>query len=303
MVQTRAWTLAPVEEELQYPVGNEPIVLDICEYQGNLVVGGEMSPIGLGLDLIQYDGTQWSNVGGGLAGSIGAVSALEVYQGELYVGGGMYVGAGSPGHGLVRWNGSQWRDVGGSMRDIYGTTQYNASANSFMLHEEKLYVGGSFGYAGDVEASKFAIWDGNRWCSTADSLSGRVESMAYYHDTLYVTCWDSLHGEPANYIAKWTGGSLEQVCGSGVGISELPDPGSKIIIGPVLNGQRMIQGLPDGQYDLTIHDAMGKVIGTQQVLSNDGKGHMQQPPLAVGLYIVRIQGMAFGGTARFVAEQ
>lgn len=121
--------------ELQYPVGNEPIVLDICEYQGNLVVGGEMSPIGLGLTSIQYDGTQWSNVGGGLAGSIGAVSALEVYQGELYVGGGMYVGAGSPGHGLVRWNGSQWRDVGGSMRDIYGTTQYNASANSFMLHE------------------------------------------------------------------------------------------------------------------------------------------------------------------------
>lgn len=288
---------------VEYYTGSEPIISDVCEYQGKVIIGGEINPVGMGSDILQYDGVSWSAVGGGILGGIGSIAALEVYHGELYVGGGISVQDGNAGHGLMRWDGTAWHDVGGSMRDIYGGTVSNGSANAFLVHDDKLYVGGAFGYAGDVHANQFAIWDGNRWCATGDSIGGRVESMTYYHDTLFIACTNTLDGLPANYIGRWAGGAFEQVCGSGVGISELPDPGNSFVIGADRGGERMILGLPDGQYVLNVFDAMGKQIGEQQVNAIHGKALMVCRSLATGLYVVRIQGKAFRGTARFFAEQ
>lgn len=288
---------------IQYPQGNEPIVLDICGYEGNIIIGGELNPIGLGDDLLQFNGADWEDVGGGLAGTVGSVTALEVFNGELYVGGGLYASAGSPGHGLVRWNGSTWRDVGGSMLDIYGSDASNASASSFLQYDGKLYVGGAFGYAGDVHANQFAIWDGDRWCATGDSIGALVESMAYYHDTLYVTCGSMLHEEPANYIARWLGGDLEQVCGAGTGLAAVPEREAHISIGQEVDGGRNIFGLPSGAFNLAIYDATGRRIGTQTVRSAGGVASMDQPFLANGMYVVHVEGNGLHASSRFVVGQ
>lgn len=286
---------------IDYPNGDEPIVLDVCEYQGNIVVGGELNPIGLGNDLIQFDGTNWVNVGDGQLDGVGAVTCLAVYHDELYVGGGLYVGAGSPAHGLVRWNGSEWHDVGGSMLDIYGTTQYNASASCFLVHDDKLLVGGAFGYAGTVHANQFAVWDGQVWCATGDSIGALVESMAFYHDTLFITCGDSLNGQPANYIARWVGGAFEQDCET-VGIGEHGfGPAGKLTVGPVETDGRTLFGLPDGRFTMEVFDATGRHMGTQVMNSSGGHAHMDEVFTTDGLYIVRVMGKGYLATARFVS--
>ncbi len=288
---------------IEYANGNEPIVLQICEYQGNIVVGGEMDPIGLGDDLIQFDGTNWVDVGGGLLGGVGAMTALAVYQDELYVGGGLYVGAGSPGHGLARWNGSEWRDVGGSMRDIYGTTQYNASASSMLVHDGKLLVGGAFGYAGTVHANQFAIWDGQTWCATGDSIGGTVESMAFYHDTLFIACTNTLNGQPANYIGRWVGGAFEQDCEQ-VGIEESAGHlANTFTIVAAEGGQRSLFGLPDGRFTVEVFDATGRKIVEEQVYSSAGQARMANPADAPGLYLIRASGRGFRLAARFIVSQ
>lgn len=288
---------------IEYANGNEPIVLQICEYQGNIVVGGEMNPIGLGDDLIQFDGTNWMDVGGGLEGGVGAVTSLAVYQDELYVGGGLYVGAGSPGQGLVRWNGSEWRDVGGSMRDIYGSTNYNASASSLLVHDDKLLVGGAFGYAGTVHANQFAIWDGESWCATGDSIGGTVESMAFYHDTLFIACTNTINGQPANYIARWVGGTLEQDCEQ-VGIEESSGThAGKLTIGPVEGGQRGLFGLPDGRFTVAVFDATGRRIAFQRVSSTAGRAYVDDAAPMPGMFVVRVTGNWYQGVGRFINVQ
>lgn len=94
------------------------------------------------------------------------------------------------------------------------------------------------------------------------------------------------------------------ICGSNmIGIDELPDARNKITISPLVNGQRTIRGLPEGGYELTLYDALGKHLGTQWISSNGGEARMQQASFAAGLYIVRIQGKTFRGTIRFIAEQ
>ena len=288
---------------IDYPAGDEPIVLDVCEYLGNIVVGGELNPIGLGNDLIQFDGTNWVNVGDGLLDGVGAVTCLAVYQDELYVGGGLYAGAGSPAHGLVRWNGSEWRDVGGSMRDIYGTTQYNASASSMLVHYGKLLVGGAFGYAGTLHANQFAIWDGQTWCATGDSIGGTVESMALYHDTLFIACTNTLNGQPANYIGRWVGGAFEQNCEQ-VGMEE---PATTLnggfTIGPDEGGQRALFGLPDGRYTVALFDATGRIVATATVTSTGGHARMDARTAASGLYLVRVTNGEYLGAARFINAQ
>lgn len=288
---------------INYPVGDEPIVLDVCEYQGNIVVGGEMNPIGLGDDLIQFDGTNWVDVGDGLQGSVGAVTSLAVYQDELYVGGGLYVGAGSLGHGLARWDGSTWSDVGGSMRDIYGTTQYNASASSLLVHDGKLLVGGAFGYAGTLHANQFAIWDGQTWCAPGDSIGGTVESMAFYHDTLFIACTNTLNGQPANYIGRWVGGAFEQNCEQ-VGMEE---PATTLnggfTIGSDDVGRRALFGLPDGHYAVDLLDATGRIVTTETVTSSGGHARMDARTTASGLYLVRVTSRDYLGVARFINAQ
>ena len=289
--------------QIEYHPGVEPIISQICEYQGNIVVGGEINPVGLGSDLIQFDGTNWVNVGGGLQGGVGAVTALAVYQGELYAGGGLYVGAGSPGHGIAKWDGSTWTNVGGGMRDIYGTTNYNASASSFLVHDDKLLVGGAFGYAGTVHANQFAVWDGGRWCATGDSVGYKVESMAYYHDTLFITCGNMLNGEPANYIARWVGGAFEQNCEQ-VGMEEPATTLSGgITIGPDEGGQRALFGLPDGRYTVALFDATGRIVATATVTSTGGHARMDARTAASGLYLVRVTSGEYLGTARFINAQ
>ena len=274
---------------INYAVGNEPQVLCIAEYQGNIVVGGEMNPIGMGSDILQYDGTQWSDLGGGILGGFSAVGAMQVYSGELYVGGDIYVGAGNAGHGLMRWNGSIWNDVGGSMRDVYGTTNYNGAVVAMLEHDGKLLVGGGFGFAGDIEAGQFAIWDGLRWCAPYDSIGDLVRTMTYYHDTLYLNCGNDLNLGTSNFVARWVGGAFEDTCGIAMAVDEF-----------AINAPGQLSTWLGADGNLSIHyDGVLPMSATQVVLLDmQGRTVLRSPftegqtvsinHLSSGIYLVQL---------------
>ena len=297
--QGGAWV--SVGGTIQYPPGNEAIVLDVAKYQGNLVIGGEMSPIGLGNDLLQFNGTAWSALGGGILGGFSAVGALEVYQGELYVGGDIYVGAGNAGHGLMRWNGTEWNDVGGSMRDIYGTTNYNASVLSMLVHDGELFVAGGFGYAGDLHANQFAIWDGTNWCITGDSIGHLVRTMAIYHDTLFLNCGAQLNGSPANFIARWVGGAFADVC-SATNIVQHGPPAPSFSCNPVPFTDHLDVRMSDAHgRTIEVIDVQGRLVHSAAVRGSLRLGTALWTP---GLYLVRLvdPGGHAGGSVRVIKE-
>lgn len=196
------------------------------------------------------------------------------------------VGAGAVGHGIVRWNGSEWRDVGGNLHDLVNSTNYNASANSFLVHDGTLYVGGSFSYAGGLEANRFAIWDGSSWCVTGDSVDTRVQTMAIYHDTLYVNCRDHLHWDTSNYVARWSGGPLEDTCAWAVAVPEADKPNMEFHVYRSQQGRLTCNGLPNGRYSLAIFSAAGQLLVQQVLEVIGGSGAVRSISPSHGIYLV-----------------
>ncbi len=87
-----------------------------------------------------------------------------------------------------------------------------------------LYVGGTFSYAGGVDVTGLAKWDGEKWSAVGGGMDKAVLALAVFDDgsgsgpALYAA-GDFIFagGTFANHIAKWDGQSWSQV---GLGLSD-----------------------------------------------------------------------------------
>jgi hypothetical protein len=120
-----------------------------------LVVGGEFDGAGGNgaKDLARWDGSAWHDVGGGVDGfgGFGFVSALLAYGDGLFVSGGIDTAGGTVTVSNLAWyDGTAWHDLGGGLADL---------AESMVVSDQVLYVGGPFTVAGGRPASGLAAWD------------------------------------------------------------------------------------------------------------------------------------------------
>lgn len=122
--------------------------------------------------------------------------------------GNLYAGSGSA---IGKWNGATWSAVGtGLVSNVYALAT-DAGGN--------LYVGGSFTYAGDVNAARMARWNGTTWSSLGLGLNSWVNAVAVdgngnvYAAGEFVTAG----GAPAAHIARWNGSSWSAL---GAGLSD-----------------------------------------------------------------------------------
>lgn len=117
-------------------------------------------------NLAKWDGTQWSAVGGPL---VGDVTALEVWNGELWVGGKMSSVDGVATIGLARWNGSTWSTFGGG---VSGPAPF---VNALHVHNdgtgEAMYITGSFDAIDGVLAAGIAKYDGVAFSALGSGLT------------------------------------------------------------------------------------------------------------------------------------
>ncbi len=131
-----------------------PGVYCLCVYQGKLYAGGDFDSAGgiQASNIAVWDGTTWSNPGGGLNMPGGAlVSSIVNYNDELYAGG-IFDRAGiDTANYIAQWNGNKWYPVGS------GT---NGEVMSLAFYNSSLIAGGQFNMAGSTSCNDIAAWIG-----------------------------------------------------------------------------------------------------------------------------------------------
>ncbi|MFI4854814.1 MAG: hypothetical protein ACIAQF_07550 [Phycisphaerales bacterium JB065] len=163
-----------------------PVIIELAEYKGDVYFAGRFSsfdadpedpnnPIVESNNIMRWDGTNFSSVGGGVFRATSIVSqvlALEVFDdgsGEkLYVGGrfdrlGSQSGTVSPT--VARWDGSQWEA-------LPGFPQAGREVRDFEVYNGELYAVGNFEQDNLGMARKFAKWTGSSWVEVGDGFGG-----------------------------------------------------------------------------------------------------------------------------------
>ena len=129
-------------------------------YDGWLYAGGAFSTVGEGVPsprIARWNGETWSPVG---SGTDGVVRALEVYGGELWVGGEFQQAGGLDAARLARWGSAfGWAAAPGTALD--------GVVGALCVHEGDLVIGGSFSRVNHAISSpnvarfNYATWTWN----------------------------------------------------------------------------------------------------------------------------------------------
>lgn len=176
-------------------------------FEGNLVVAGDFTDAGgvTASNIAIWSGSAWTAMGDGFDQ---APTCLAVYRGELYAAGYFGLSGTTSMSGIARWDGAAWQPVGEGLQQ--------SSARAMAVHDDKLFVGGSFVTpVGDYDFNFLAVWDGATW-SQSGVFMGRIEALAVYDNTLFAAglfsyiryCFTEDVGYPcddAHHIAQFDG--------------------------------------------------------------------------------------------------
>jgi hypothetical protein len=198
-------------------------VVDVLAWRdGQLYAGGAFTNAGpvTAVNLARWDGSTWSQVGGGVAGSGGLfagspVSTLQVQGTDLYVGGNFTtVGGNVSALNVAKWNGSAWSALGTGLKGPPNSGPVGALA----CLGTDLYAFGNFTNAGGIAASGLAKWNGANW-SSFGALNGHLTRAISNAGSLYI-CGDfnvANYNSPSNVIAshiiRWDGATWHGVTG------------------------------------------------------------------------------------------
>lgn len=132
---------------------------------GNISVGGSS----IGQRVAAWNRTSWSALGSGING---AVSAMHVHQGKLYVAGAFTQAGGVTANRIAVYEGSNWQPVGSG---------FNNTVNCLASYKGKLVAAGNFTASGATLINKLAFWnpDDSTWTGTAGTLQN-ITAVAQY---------------------------------------------------------------------------------------------------------------------------
>jgi hypothetical protein len=156
--------------------GTMPGVYAMFVYDSNLYVGGRFSSAG-GVsvnNLAMWNGSVWSDVGGGVSGDEGYVLALESWDGDLVVGGSFTEVGTTPLEvdNIALYDTSTgWAEIADSPRD--GATNLTLA---LLNHGGTLYVAG--GYVDDSgPVAKVHTYDGSDWTAVGEFAQAENASL------------------------------------------------------------------------------------------------------------------------------
>ena len=204
------------------PFITPPTVRDLEIYGGELIATG-LIRCGAFKDLVRFDGTGWYPVGAnGILGGISGGATLEVFDGDLIIGGTIDIASGNAGHAIMGWNGEQFYALGIGPQYVQGSYQFLFRVNDVVVHHGLLFAVGGFNYVDLVPASRVAVWDGQSWCSLGGDIEGELRVMAFYRDTLVVASWgeQGFDGIDMNNVAAYQVLNYADTCASPVAVDE-----------------------------------------------------------------------------------
>jgi hypothetical protein len=260
-----------------YALGGLPngAVRALAVYGGQLYAAGRFSAIGS--DVVQYiarwNGSNWVALASGLTTGPNSqeVTALEVFNNLLYVGGLYYRADTGTYHTVSAWNGSNWINVpqtqawisdftvfGGQLHaatlpTVPGIYRLDAAwtrlgtladkgVRSLAVHGGSLYAGGDFAhfFTGDT-MNGIARWNGSAWepvGSGAGPANSTVNSLTLHFGNLIAAGdFTTMNGVTANNVASWNGSSWSAL---GTGVEVLTDDGVQELI--VFDNQLVVLG-------------------------------------------------------------
>jgi hypothetical protein len=187
---------------------NNGRVESMCEYNGQLYVGGYFGEIG-GINvrsIARWDGTTWDSVPGAYQFGTVEIFSMVVYNNELVVGG--ILSANSNYYNIAKWNGTTWSFLGTGINNrILGLGVYN----------NELYATGQFDHAGGIPTRGIARWDGTVWDSVGGGGLNQTAgfsgaSLNVYNGKLYLAGgFQEVCGLPVHSIARWNGSIWDSV--------------------------------------------------------------------------------------------
>ncbi len=287
------------------PVGtfnviNSPNIQDLAEWNGTLYATGTIrygapNP----KDIAYLSGTgEWLPLGPGIEGGFGAGRALAVYNDGLYVSGSIPIAAGNAGHGIMRWDGQQFYSVGTGFQGLDGTYLYLVGASELEVYDGKLWACGTFSYAGNVPCPGIAYWDGARWCGLPMGPEPEINTIEFFHDTLFASCHVNLFGQPVNCAVRFIGSVYSDTCSVAVGVNDGTElPRSTLRSYREADDQVAVLGVPAGSYNVEVLDAAGRLVHAVQVVAEGDRLRFNLPPQPQGILLIRVGDV---GAVRFI---
>jgi|GEM_PF-903500 len=241
--------------------------------------------------IARWDGRRWLPLGAGVSRCVDdfcapTVDAIVIAPDGSIVVGGRFARAGEArAAGIARWDGKTWTPLGAGVR----TGERDGEVLALALGRGgRLYAGGRFTNAGDVEARSIAAWDGSRWSALGAGISGgleKVAALAFARGVLYAGGDFTRAGSAdVDRVARWDGTSW-----SSLGL-RTKEPVERIAVSPG-SGVVLLGGgaftLPDGsstrgvvRWDGAAWRALGPGIGggpflaPLQALTVDERGRL-----------------------------
>lgn len=143
---------------------------------GEVLAGGSFSDAGghSVKSLAKWDGTSWSDVGGGVLGTVWCMTRAST--GSLFVGGDFSVTTGTfqTASNIAEWNGTQWKRLGAGVR---GSGDNGTVRDIVVLESGSVLAGGTITATGGLPLNSIARWDGTAWAQIGTGLPSAVQSM------------------------------------------------------------------------------------------------------------------------------
>jgi hypothetical protein len=156
-----------------------------------------------------WQGENWQRLGLAAPDAQSVVSAVAVYQGDVYVASDFVTPTGKPlSHGIARWRGEDWEPV----RDANDIGIDSGSVHAMRVFDGELVVVGYFVLRGHDEPAAAARWNGSRWTVLEDAegvslpAGPMIRALEEHNGRLFVGGdFSSVGDQPASGLAYWDG--------------------------------------------------------------------------------------------------
>lgn len=270
------------------PVNNPSTITEMIVYKNKLIAVGNFYdyPSFNFYRLAQFDGSNWSQVGGGVRGGLSACQDMSVYRDTLYITGSFSKSDGNAGNYIMKWDGNQLIDA--NFGDFCG---YGAIWR-LVPFKNRLYAFGDFQCAAHQRAFGMAYYENGSWTVSQDSVDNVITSAVLYNHAIYIGGgFKSINGDTSiQKFAKLVCPDFDASngCLSGVRKSTLNSFSIKLFPNPLSN--KITIEFDNNNFlnsNLQITNTLGQIVFTKNKLSQ--KQEIDLSFLVSGVYYLKIE--------------